>query len=178
MAEAGKEPFQRTPDSSRLARMIRRLETQRIALEWAAAEISGLPGPVIELGLGKGRTYDHLRLLMPEREILVFDKLLHAPKDCIPPEADFFLGDFLETAGQARERIGEGAVLAHADIGSDDREKDARRVAAMAPVLDRLLRPGALVLSDREMHVARWQRVDVPNMPSNWVYYAWRVVGA
>jgi hypothetical protein len=165
----------RTPASSRLARMIRRLETQRIALEWAAGEIAERPGAVIELGLGKGRTYDHLRLLMPEREILVFDKLLHAPKDSIPPESDFYLGDFLETAAEARPRLGEGAVLAHADIGSDDPVKDARRVAAMAPVLDRLLRPGALVLSDREMHVARWQRMDIPGIPANWVYYAWRV---
>jgi len=66
-------------------------------------------------------------------------------------------------------------VLAHADIGSDDPEKDAARVTAMAPVLDGLLRPGALVLSDREMRVARWRPVEIPGIPANWVYYAWRV---
>jgi hypothetical protein len=167
--------LERTPESSRLARMIRRLEAQRIALEWAAGQIADKPGPVIEVGLGKGRTYDHLRLLLPDREILVFDKLLHAPKDSTPPEKDFYLGDFLETAERARSRLGEGAVLAHADIGSEDRVKDAERVTAMAPVLDGLLRPGALVLSDREMHVARWRADEIPGLPRNWVYYAWRV---
>jgi hypothetical protein len=173
---AGKvDPAERTPDSSRLARMIRRLESQRVALEWATEQIADTPGPVIELGLGKGRTYDHLRLLLPEREILVFDKLLHAPRDSTPPERDFYLGEFTETAERARERVGKGAVFAHADIGSDDRAKDAERVETMAPILDSLLRPGALVLSDREMHVTRWRRVEIPELPRNWVYYAWRV---
>ena len=57
---------------SRLDSFIRRLEAQRACLEYAAGQIRDLPGPVLELGLGNGRTYDHLRELLPEREIFVF----------------------------------------------------------------------------------------------------------
>ncbi|MGH6887075.1 MAG: class I SAM-dependent methyltransferase, partial [Geminicoccales bacterium] len=48
---------------SRLDSFIRRLEAQRACLDLAAARIADLPGPVLELGLGNGRTYDHLREL-------------------------------------------------------------------------------------------------------------------
>jgi hypothetical protein len=46
---------------SRLDSFIRRLEAQRACLDWAAQEIAAVPGEVVELGLGNGRTYDHLR---------------------------------------------------------------------------------------------------------------------
>jgi hypothetical protein len=53
---------------SRLDSFIRRLEAQRACLGYAAAQIRAIAGPVLELGLGNGRTYDHLRELLPERE--------------------------------------------------------------------------------------------------------------
>ncbi|MYG53434.1 MAG: hypothetical protein F4204_14125, partial [Rhodospirillaceae bacterium] len=40
---------------SRLERMIARLATQRAVLDWAAERVSGIDGPVLEIGLGKGR---------------------------------------------------------------------------------------------------------------------------
>ena len=46
---------------SRLDSVIRRLTSQKLALEWAADIIRHLDGAVLELGLGNGRTYDHLR---------------------------------------------------------------------------------------------------------------------
>ncbi len=82
---------------SRLDRMIARLTTQRRALERAAEEIGGLPGPVLEIGLGKGRTYSHLRKLFPERTIIAFDRDLHAPADAAPAGDDLVLGDFRDT---------------------------------------------------------------------------------
>ena len=54
---------------SRLDAFIRRLQAQRTCLGLAADLVAGVPGPVLELGLGNGRTYDHLRELMPDREI-------------------------------------------------------------------------------------------------------------
>ena len=47
--------------------MIRRLEAQRACLASAAEIVENLPGPFLELGLGNGRTYDHLRELAPDR---------------------------------------------------------------------------------------------------------------
>ncbi len=63
---------------SRLDSFIRRLEAQRRCLEMGARHIAALPGPVLELGLGHGRTYDHLRQILPAREIYVFERALAA----------------------------------------------------------------------------------------------------
>ena len=46
---------------SRLDSFIRRLQAQRACLSEAAAQIRGVDGFVLELGLGNGRTFDHLR---------------------------------------------------------------------------------------------------------------------
>ena len=46
---------------SRLDSFIRRLQAQRACLDRAAELVRDLPGPVVEIGLGNGRTYDHLR---------------------------------------------------------------------------------------------------------------------
>ena len=54
---------------SRLDSFIRRALAQRECLANAARRITDIEGPVIELGLGNGRTYDHLRRILPEREI-------------------------------------------------------------------------------------------------------------
>ena len=54
------------PILSRLDSFIRRLEAQRACLNATPAWIEGLAGPILELGLGNGRTYDHLRRLHPE----------------------------------------------------------------------------------------------------------------
>jgi len=59
---------------SRLDSFIRRLTAQREALAYATQQIAALPGPVIELGLGHGRTFDHLKMLLPNREIFVFER--------------------------------------------------------------------------------------------------------
>ena len=45
---------------SRLDSAIRRLQAQRLCLNAAVAYVEELPGPVLELGLGNGRTYDGL----------------------------------------------------------------------------------------------------------------------
>ena len=52
---------------TQLDKLFFRLEAQHICLEWVFREISGHPGIVFEMGLGHGRTYDHLRTYLPER---------------------------------------------------------------------------------------------------------------
>ena len=69
---------------SRLDSFIRRLEAQRIVLNWAAAAIAGREGPVLELGLGNGRTYDHLRDILPGRAIHAFDRQAKANPRSMP----------------------------------------------------------------------------------------------
>src|SRR5690606_23011746 len=84
-------------DMSRLDSFIRRMSAQRDCLNYAAAIIGSAPGSVIELGLGNGRTYDHLRELMQGRDIYVFDRHVKAHPDCIPDAEHMIVGDFLET---------------------------------------------------------------------------------
>ena len=45
---------------TRLEKLLFRLEAQHICLQWIFREIAGRPGVVFEMGLGHGRTYDHL----------------------------------------------------------------------------------------------------------------------
>jgi S-adenosyl-L-methionine methyltransferase len=139
---------------SRLDSFIRRLEAQRACLDQAARAVAGLPGPVLELGLGNGRTYDHLRELLPQREIFVFERQLAAHPACVPDAAHLILGDVRETLPAAGERIGAPAVLVHSDIGTGDAERNAELAAWLAEALPPLLAPGAWVVSDQPMPAA------------------------
>lgn len=134
---------------SRLDSVIERLTAQRICLDDACARIAGLPGPVLELGLGNGRTYDHLRARLPDRRIFVFEREVNAHPDCIPPESDLLLGDFMDHLPDALARIEVPAALVHADIGTGDKQASMALARSIAgPVVD-LMAPGALLLSDQ-----------------------------
>ena len=85
------------PEQSRLERMIARLTTQRALLDGVAAQVAGVDGSILEIGLGKGRTYSHLRGLFPDREIWAFDFEVHAPAHSRPDESRILLGDFRDS---------------------------------------------------------------------------------
>jgi hypothetical protein len=136
---------------SRLDSFIRRLEAQRACLDLAAAAIRDLPGPVLELGLGNGRTYDHLRELLPAREIFVFERQLAAHPACVPDAAHLILGDIRRTLPAARARLAAPAALAHSDIGTGDAERNAELAGWLAEALPALLAPGAWVVADQPL---------------------------
>lgn len=161
---------------SELERMIRRLTTQRACLDRAVALIAEVPGPALELGLGKGRTYDHLRHRLPEREIYAFDRHLHAAPGCVPSAEHLVLGELLTTLQSAADTIGAPAALVHADIGTVNPKADVRAVAALAPLIDALVCTDAVVVSDREMTVGRWQALPLPD-EATWPYFMYRVIG-
>ena len=94
---------------SRLDSFIRRLEAQRACLDRAAELIARLDGAVLELGLGNGRTYDHLRELFPGRDIYVCERQVAAHPDCVPPADRLLLGDMRETLPVARVRSPAGS---------------------------------------------------------------------
>lgn len=154
--------------ASQLDRMIARLTAQRDHLAVAATAIRDVPGPVLEIGLGKGRTYDHLRRLFPDRDIYAFDGSVHAPARLVPDAEHLFVGDFRETLSTATAQL-PPAALAHADFGSEDRDRDAAQAKWLGPLIDRLMAPGGIVVSDREMAVERWMPVEGP--PGDWQYF-------
>lgn len=161
---------------SLLERMIERLTTQRACLNHGAQLIAQLPGPVIELGLGKARTYDHLRQLVPAREILVFDREIHALPSFVPDQADLYLGDFRETLPRVLPGRRGTVALLHADIGSRDRQQDLRLVADIAPFLNELMRVRGIVITDREMRQARWKKLSLPSEAGRWIYHMYEVL--
>ncbi|MBC6441004.1 MAG: hypothetical protein GDA49_11485 [Rhodospirillales bacterium] len=147
---------------SRLDSVIRRLEAQRDCLGAAASLIDGRGGPVLEIGLGNGRTYDHLRELMPDRTIYCFDRQIAAHPDCIPDDEHMFLGDLSETMPLAAQRLGATTVLAHVDIGSGDKGTSLALGRWLAGALLPLLTSGAIVVSDQPVPGDGWQMIDLP----------------
>lgn len=160
---------------SRLDAFIKRVTAQRDCLNEIACRIGDSPGPILELGLGNGRTYDHLRSLFPGREIFVFDREIAAHPACVPPAALTLLGDFRDTLGTALARIGRRAVLAHGDFGSGDSARTAALAEFLGPALDPLMAVGGFVVSDQRMSVKRWRPIPPPAGVEPDRYFIWQV---
>ena len=98
---------------SRLDSFIARMQAQRDCLNFLKPAVAALPGPILEVGLGNGRTYDHLRDLFPGRDIYVFERTVAAHPDCIPPDDRLFLGEAREAIPHAARQLGAAAALIH-----------------------------------------------------------------
>ena len=162
---------------SRLDSFLRRVAAQRDCLNRAADLIRDIEGPVLELGLGNGRTFDHLREILPDREIFVFDRRIAAHPDCIPDEAHLILGDIHHTLPAAMARIGRPAALVHCDIGTGDAAANAAIAAFVGEALATLVRPGGVVVSDQAMRVSGWAALSLPPGVAPGRYHMWRVGG-
>jgi hypothetical protein len=147
---------------SRLDSMIRRLMVQRASLDWAMARIAELPGPVLEFGLGNGRSYDHLREHLPNRDIYVFDRHVAAHPDCIPPDDRMILGDFTETAPAAARRFAGQAALIHADVGSGDHAASRALAAGLTPHWVAMLAEGGLIVADQPIPAGALEPLPLP----------------
>src|SRR5215475_14030876 len=133
---------------SRLDSFIRRLEAQRACLDLAAQLVRELGGDVLELGLGNGRTYDHLRQLFPDRRIYVCERRVAAHPDCIPPPELLLLGDMCDTLPCAREWLGDRVALAHFDPGNGDAAASRALATQLAPLIRPLLRHEGILASE------------------------------
>ena len=126
---------------SRLDSHIRRLTAQRDILNLIAPEIADRPGPIIELGLGNGRTYDHLRELFPNRHLLAFDRQVNCHSASLPPADRLVLGEISDTAAGFADG---SAALVHADIGTGDPDRDAIIQMWLPDLIARLLQTGGI----------------------------------
>lgn len=165
---------------SRLEDMIARLVTQRACINAAAHLVEHLKGPVLEIGLGKGRTYSHLQQLFADREIFAFDRDLHALPDARPTDQNLVLGEFHETLLAIANRLNRQAVLAHADFGTHDLLVDAALAQDIADPIVRLVVAQGLVLSDRALPHSQLREIDLPKVElplgiEPWPYFMYRV---
>ena len=129
---------------SRLESFIRRLTAQRDILDMICRDMDLGDGPVIEFGLGNGRTYDHLRERFTGRRILAFDRVNAANLRSQPPEGDLILGEISETA---RPFAGINAALVHADIGSGYDDLDEMNLRWLPQLTVDLLAPQGIAAS-------------------------------
>jgi hypothetical protein len=144
---------------SRLDSVIRRLSAQRYVLNFVAPFVAAIPGPIIEVGLGNGRTYDHLRQLLPGRRIIALDRQLCAHPSTVPPAGDLILGEIGETA---KGLSGVEAALLHADIGTAFPEVDAETRRWLPPLAVAATRQGAYVASGLELAHQQLKPIALP----------------
>ena len=147
---------------SRLDFMISRLIAQRALLDQAASEVAGLAGCVFELGLGSGRTFDHLRSLFPDREIFAFDRAISAHPKCIPDGDHMILGEIRETLQYCGPRIPGKPAFIHIDLGSGDPTQDLITRSWLSPLVAEWVAPGTIVLADRPID-GRYENVPRPD---------------
>ena len=151
---------------SRLDSAIRRLNSQKIALEWAARKVAQLDGIILELGLGNGRTYDHLREILPNRDIYVFERKIAAHPDCVPEEKFQFLGDFRDSLPIANKKLGANSILAHLDIGTGEKKASKQLAEQIGPLVLSLMKRESIIVSDQELIFCSHIRIDPPlNIP-------------
>ena len=155
---------------SSLESAIRRLEAQLACLNRAAGLIADIPGPILELGLGNGRTYDHLRTLMPTRRIIVFEREPMAHPDSMPPPEDLIEGDFRETIPGALMFIRSPAALIHADIGSGDKAATAALASWLAEAVKPLCKKHTLIVSDQPLPISGTTLLPLPQNVSEGRY--------
>ena len=136
---------------SRLDSFILRMQGQRACIDSVAAQSAGQEGLILELGLGNGRTYDHLRHRFPGRSIYVFDREVAAHPDCIPPPDQMRLGDFRQSIPAFRDLHRGAARFINADVGSGDKGASVRLANDLAPMLREILAPGAWWACDQPL---------------------------
>jgi hypothetical protein len=149
-------------EMSRLESLLHRLQAQAACLDWTFREIEDLPGIIFELGLGHGRTHDHLRRHLPGREIYVFDREVDCYPDCEPDPARMILGELAETLPQAATRFAGQVAFVHSDVGSYDTAKNAAMSELVSRELPSALKRRALILSDLPLVIADTQRLPLP----------------
>jgi hypothetical protein len=156
---------------SRLDSFIRRLSAQRDILNAIADDARTLDGPVLELGLGNGRTFDHLRELFPDRRIVAFDRAVNAYGPSMPSADDLVLGEIKDTAAAF---IGANASLAHADIGTGYEDKDAMTLTWLPQIMAGVVASGGLAVSGLPLDHPDLQALPLPPTVKDGRYFIYR----
>jgi trans-aconitate methyltransferase len=158
---------------SRLDSFIHRMRAQRDILNHICDTVKKMEGPVLELGLGNGRTFDHLRERFPGRRIIVFDRAVGAHKTSVPDPENMVVGDIRETA---QNFIGINAALVHVDIGTGYDDKDAITLTWLPQLAAALLAPEGMVASGLELKHPQLEPLPLPPSVDEGRYFLYRRV--
>lgn len=158
---------------SRLDAFINRMTAQRDLLNLIRDRNLLPEGPIMEVGLGNGRTYSHLTEAFPDRRIIVFDRHVAAHKSSIPPEENLVIGEIRETA---RNYTGSEAALVHADIGTGYPEKDAIVMSWLPELAAGMLRSGGYAVSGLALDHPQLEMLPIPDHLEPGRYYFYRKI--
>lgn len=155
---------------SRLESMRRRLSAQIDGINWAAEKIAQTNGDILEMGLGNGRTYDHLRQELPTRRIWVIDRILKCHPSCIPPTQDFLEGEAEPMLVRLAD-TGHKMAMAHYDFGYGVKDKDVEEGKRLSPLIAAVMAPGGLILSQQPL--VGFEQISGPDTiaPDRYLFY-------
>ncbi len=156
---------------SRLDSFIRRLTAQRDILNAIIDLVKEVEGPVLEFGLGNGRTYDHLREHFPDRRIIAFDWEIRSYSASTPPAENMVTGNIRDT-GQAF--LGINAALAHADIGTGHDEIDAVTLTWLPQLMAGVLTRHGIAVSGLPLEHAELLPLPLPDGIKEGRYFLYR----
>lgn len=163
---------------SRLDSFIRRMTSQKILLEFLVDKVNQIEGPVLELGLGNGRTYDHLREIYPNKEIFVFDFAMECHPSCAPDADHMILGNIRDTLAFCAPRVGALAAFAHIDIGSSDPTNDLAIAAWLSPLMNERMATGGFILTALELDLSNFEKLEKPEGIHPGRYHIYRKTNA
>ncbi|WP_325730303.1 class I SAM-dependent methyltransferase [Geminicoccus sp.] len=163
---------------TRLDSFIRRLIAQRACLDAAVELVAGRPGSVLELGLGNGRSYDHLRARLPERRIVVVERDPRPHPACMPCPQDLVIGTFETVLPRAAALLPHDLVLVHADIGTGDPVRNACLAREVARHLAGFLPQDCIIVGDQHLPARRLLPLPLPEGVEPGRYYLYRVTSA
>lgn len=158
---------------SRLDSFIRRLSAQRDILNHVHGDMDLPAGPIMEIGLGNGRTFNHLRELFPDRRIVAFDRAMGAHASSVPDEKDMVIGEIAQTA---QAYLGIGAALVHADIGTGYPEKDAVTLTWLPQLVAGMLVEGGVAISGLPLEEKTLNPLPVPASVPTDRYFLYRKI--
>ena len=159
---------------SRLDSFIRRLEAQRSVLNWAADSIAGLEGRVLELGLGNGRTYDHLRERLAGRQIHVFERDPSPNPASMPPPHLLVVGEMEKTLPDFASRYGAVAILIHVDVTTGVPERDIIAFAWLPDHVAALASTGCLIVTGWPFDHPAFEALPLPDDVPEGRYFIYR----
>ncbi|TCL68338.1 class I SAM-dependent methyltransferase [Rhizobium sp. BK251] len=158
---------------SRLDSFIRRLTAQRDILDTLPDMVAAVEGPILELGLGNGRTYDHLREHFPGRRIIAFDREVRSFATSTPEGENMVIGEIRETA---QTYVGIGAALAHADIGTGHDGLDAITLTWLPQLMAGVVVSGGIAVSGLPLDHPALRPLPLPATVKEGRYFLYRRV--
>lgn len=147
---------------TRLELFIARMTSQRACIDYAVGLTAGMAGPVYELGLGNGRTFDHIRAKVTDRDIFVFERAVASNPASTPSEDQLVLGDVVDTLPMMLARDGATVSFAHADLGGHNLEKNDAFARLISPLIEVMIAPGGVMVSSDKMYFDALEQINLP----------------